>query len=334
MNSKAFSWLLLILSFIQTIYSKADLNHLGFGFDNQNESVIIPFKSFNNLIIIESVIDDKNKLNLILDTGIRSLVLFDQSYIPRVSDKTFDIKFTGTGMRKPISGVVSINHNLRLCDDVVANQINAVILKKSNSYLHKLKGIKIHGVFGYQLFSRFQVKIDYKNQLLTLSEPNKINKIPGFEAIPISIHDTKPFIKTCILTTNNEWQKLSLILDLGANHKILLLVDPNFSDSFKKASYYQKIAEGLSGSIYGNKTFAKTIRLGSVAYNDIEILVPTKTTYHHESMEIEKNGSIGGRIFDDSTIIIDYINGFLFIEYPNEKSKTSGYDLATTHLTQ
>ena len=133
MNSKAFSWFLLILSFIQTIYSKADLNHLGFGFDNQNESVIIPFKSFNNLIIIESVIDDKNKLNLILDTGIRSLVLFDQSYIPKVSDKTFDIKFTGTGMRKPISGVVSINHNLRLCDDVVANQINAVILKNQTA---------------------------------------------------------------------------------------------------------------------------------------------------------------------------------------------------------
>ncbi|MCK5102023.1 MAG: hypothetical protein KAR17_04380 [Cyclobacteriaceae bacterium] len=49
-------------------------------------------------------------------------------------------------------------------------------------------------------------------------------------------------------------------------------------------------------------------------------------------MEIEKNGSIGGRIFDDSNIIIDYINRFLFIENPN--SKTSGYDLAATHLTQ
>ena len=75
-------------------YTKSDLNHFGFGFDNHKESVTIPFKSYNNLIIIESVIDDKNKLNLILDTGIRSLVLFDKSYIPKVSEYTFDIKFT------------------------------------------------------------------------------------------------------------------------------------------------------------------------------------------------------------------------------------------------
>jgi hypothetical protein len=70
MNSKEFFWFLLILLFIQAIYSKADRNHLGFGFDNQKESVTIHFKSYNNLIIIEALIDDENKLNLILDTGI------------------------------------------------------------------------------------------------------------------------------------------------------------------------------------------------------------------------------------------------------------------------
>ena len=133
---------MLILLFIQAIYSKADRNHLGFGFDNQKESVTIPFQSYNNLIIIEALIDDKNKLNLILDTGIRSLALFDKSYIPKVSDRTFDIKFTGTGVQKPVSAEVSINHKLRLCDDIVANQITAVILKRSNDPLHKLKASK------------------------------------------------------------------------------------------------------------------------------------------------------------------------------------------------
>ena len=204
MNSKEFFWFLLILLFIQAIYSKADRNQLGFGFDNQKESVTIHFKSYNNLIIIEALIDDENKLNLILDTGIRSLVLFDKSYFPKMSDRTFDIKFTGTGIQKPISAEVSINHNLRLCDDIVANQINAVILERSNDSLHKLKGIKIHGVFGYQLFSRFRVEIDYKNQLLTLSKPVKTEKIAGFEAIPISIHDTKPFVTTHIFTKDNK----------------------------------------------------------------------------------------------------------------------------------
>ena len=64
MNSKEFFWFLLILLFIQVIYSKADRNHLGFGFDNQKESVTIPLRSYNNLIIIETLIRRKPVLYL------------------------------------------------------------------------------------------------------------------------------------------------------------------------------------------------------------------------------------------------------------------------------
>jgi len=51
-------FLLVSLLFNCTIVN-AERHHLGFGFDNKKESVIIPFASFNNLIIIESVIDEK-----------------------------------------------------------------------------------------------------------------------------------------------------------------------------------------------------------------------------------------------------------------------------------
>lgn len=319
MNSKRFICFAFILLSTQTIYSKAHRNHLGFGFDSPKKSVTIPFISYNNLIIIEAIIDDENKLNLILDTGIRSLVLFNKSYLPKMSAQTFDVKFTGAGMQKPISARASINHNLRLCDDVVANQINAVVLKKSNYYLHKLNGIKIHGAFGYQLFTRFQVKIDYKNQLLTLTEPVKMDKLIGFESIPISIHDTKPFVETHILSNEKEWKKLNLILDIGANHKVLLLDKSSLSNSQKWKNNNERIAEGLSGSIYGIKIVANEIQLGSVAYKNTEVLIPTKNTYHHEHMEVEKHGSIGGKFFEKSIIVIDYINGFLFVEKNEEK---------------
>ena len=235
-----FFFCLFVLSSISPFNNYADRKHLGFGFANEKKSVTIPFISHNNLIIIESLIDEKNKLNLILDTGIRSLVLFDKSYIPRVSERTFRVKFSGVGTPTPIDAEVSVNHNLRLCNDVVANQINAVIINKSNQYLHKLKGIKIHGAFGYQLFSRFQVKIDYKNQLITLIEPYKMNKIYGFESIPITIYDTKPFIKIHFLVKKDRWEKLNLILDLGANHKILLHDDINIKSSVVNTMKKQK----------------------------------------------------------------------------------------------
>lgn len=122
----------------------------------------------------------KTKLNLILDTGIRSIVLFNKSFVPDISDHTFQIKFTGTGLRTAIPANVSTGHNLRLSEDVIANQINIVLLKRSNNYLHRIKGHKIHGAFGYQLFSRFQVKIDFEHKIITVSEPHiKPNKSKG-----------------------------------------------------------------------------------------------------------------------------------------------------------
>ena len=84
------------------------------------------------------------------------------------------------------------------------------------------------------------------------------------------------------------------MLDLVANHNILPLEELHVSQSYKKTRHHQKIAEGLIGSIYGIRVFAKTIRLDSVAYDDIEILLPTKSTYQHESIEIENMVHLAG----------------------------------------
>ena len=296
---------------------KAEKKHLGFGFDNEKVSVSIPFSSYKNLIIIEAVLDNDQKLNLILDTGIRSLVLFDQSYIPKVSDNTFDIEFSGAGEPTPIKAIVSIGHDLRLSTDVVANQINAVLLDKSNRYLHELGGIKVDGAFGYQLFARFQVKIDYGNQMITLSEPDRSPCLKGFEQVPMSIHDTKPFIESSFLMSKNLWKNFTLLLDLGANHKILLLDRHNIKGTVGYISDIQRIAEGLGGSIYGRKGIAKTIKIGNVQFNNTEMLLPTKDTYHRESIDgVSKQGSIGGRFFENSTVILDYINGLFYIKSP------------------
>jgi hypothetical protein len=314
---KAISFGLLALCFLQS-RCLADRNHLGFGFENQKESVTIPFKNINNLIVLEAVLDDKTKLNLILDTGIRSIVLFNESYVPEISDYTFQIKFTGTGLRTAIPAKVSTGHNLRLSEDVIANQINVVLLKRSNNNLHQIKGHKIHGAFGYQLFSRFQVKIDFEHEIIILSEPYKSEQIKGYMAVPLIMHDTKPFVAVEALNAKSEWHPLQMILDLGANHKILLhrqketesLIAPNLEKN--------RIAEGLNGSIYGYKSAIAQIKLGSQLYATTDILIPTITTYHQESMEIKKHGSIGSKFFANQTIIIDYVNERLFIKIPEK----------------
>ena len=317
-----------LISIFQIHFCLADSNrnHLGFGFDTGHSTVTIPFTSYSNLIIIESQIDEKTKLNLILDTGVRSLVLFDRSFLPEISDHTFNIQFTGAGTYEPIDALVSVDHNLRLCEGVVANQINAVILKQSNRSLHNLKGIKIHGAFGYQLFARFQVRIDYRNNLITLTEPEKVRFIHGFKAIPISIHDTKPFVEMDFLVKKNKWSRKNLIVDLGANHQILLYRIDGIKNAPTHPYHNTKIADGLNGAIYGEKAISAATMLGEVSYRNKEVLVPSKKTYSQEDFSgFKKHGSIGGNFFDDSVIILDYVNGYLFIESKDDEQIEHGY---------
>ena len=311
--------LLFILFIHQSI---ADRNHLGFGFDSKKESVSINFKNINNLIVLEATVDGGEQLNLILDTGIRSLVLFNKSYIPEVSEQTFEIEFKGVGMERPMPAKVSVNHNLRLSDDVVARQINAVILKRSNSKIHYINGIKIHGAFGYQLFARFRVEIDYENQQMTLYEPDNLPNPPGYDAIPIKIHDTKPFIESDILTQNEDWLKLNLLLDLGANHDLLLHKLSHNTELLKKKGNRRndRIAEGLSGSIYGQKSVIEGLRIGGIEYRKTSVLLPSVKSYHQEKLDIEKHGSIGGGFFERSKIILDYVNGYLYVKQKTDNS--------------
>lgn len=106
------------------------------------------------------------------------------------------------------------------------------------------------------------------------------------------------------------------------NHKILL------HNQVKTKSLYlvqnHRIAEGIGGPKYGRKGVIKSILLGNIAFEKIEVLVPSKNSYYHKSKyNQQKHGSIGGQLFHNSTIIIDYVNGYLFIQTNKAKCESS-----------
>lgn len=147
------------------------------------------------------------------------------------------------------------------------------------------KARKYTGSFGYQLFARFQMKIDYNNQIIAAKEPNKTDKNIGFESIPIFIHDAKPFIKTGPLTKKSKFYQLNLILDLGSNLQPLLFDQYSIQGTFTHWKSEYRVAEGLSSSIYSIKRNEKSLTFGSIQYEDIAIMLPVKSIYHREKID-------------------------------------------------
>src|SRR5687767_14368562 len=84
-----------------------------FGFclpDSVNE-MTLHYRAVRNLIILPVIINDSIKVNLILDTGCRNLVLFGKRFQKLLElNPGRQVQFSGLGSGKPVSGFLSLSN--------------------------------------------------------------------------------------------------------------------------------------------------------------------------------------------------------------------------------
>src|SRR5690349_16842713 len=107
--------------------SLASIARAGFSMPDSIHEVSLKYRGLKNLVILPVVINDTLKVNLILDTGCRNLVLFGERF-----DKYFDlyqnkkIQFSGLGSGKPIIGNLALNNKVTI-DAVIGQKIPVVV---------------------------------------------------------------------------------------------------------------------------------------------------------------------------------------------------------------
>jgi hypothetical protein len=103
-----------LLLLVAILGNKSTLANVGFSMPDSVREVTFRYKTVQGLILLPVIINDTVKVNLILDTGCRNLVLFGKRF-----QKLFDIqpgrevKFSGLGAGHPVVGGVSLN-NVRI----------------------------------------------------------------------------------------------------------------------------------------------------------------------------------------------------------------------------
>src|SRR5204862_130091 len=123
-------------------------------------------------------------------------------------------------------------------------------------------GSEVHGILGYELFSRFIVKIDYERKLLTLYQPEAFHKGKKYEVIPIEIADTKPYASIQIVLANGTQVDTRLLIDSGASHPLLL--DPSSDKRIvvPPGAVSSIIGRGLGGEITGKTGRIRSVKMG------------------------------------------------------------------------
>src|SRR5260221_2175817 len=167
--------------------------NLGFAITEGHSKVKIPIEVYNNLIIVPEVLNGKLPLKFILDTGVRTTILTEKAFSDFLH-LSYARKYTiaGPGGVKFIDAYITNNVTI---DIPGGHGEGHAILVVDQDYLElrNYLGTDVHGILGYELFSRFIVQIDYEAKTLTLMLPSRFHPQKKFQSLDIAVEDTKPF---------------------------------------------------------------------------------------------------------------------------------------------
>ena len=282
--------------------------NLGFSLADGKKKVQIPIEIHNNLVVIPVVLNDALPLKFILDTGVRTAILTQKTFTD-ILNLPYSRKYSisGPGGISVVDAYVTNNVTLAL-PGVYGRGHALLVLGQDYLELRNYLGTDVHGILGYELFSRFIVQIDYEKKVLTLMVPERFRKRRSFQTVPMSIEDTKPYVETPVTFSDGRVLNAKLLMDSGASHGLML--EPASSDEIvpPEQAVSSLIGRGLGGEIVGKVGRIRSIKLGSYTLENAIANFPDPNSYS-DSIKVGnvfRHGAIGGEILSRFTVIFNF----------------------------
>lgn len=303
---------------------------LGFSLADGKTKVQFPIEIYNNLVVVPVVLNGALPLKFILDTGVRTSILTQKAFTD-ILNLSYARKYTisGPGGEKLIDAYITNNVSLEL-PGVLGRGHAMLVLEEDYLELRNYMGTDVHGILGYELFSRFLVKIDYDKKLLTLMAPHRFKPGRKWETIPIRIEDTKPYLTTPVVLEDGTQFTAKLLMDTGASHGLMLdpMSDSRITVPEKRVSSI--IGRGLGGEITGKVGRIKALHIGKYKLDNPIANFPDPNSYF-DSLKLgrtQRNGSIGGEVLSRFKVVINFANEEIYLKKNNSFKKSFHYNLS------
>ncbi|SKC74744.1 aspartyl protease family protein [Ohtaekwangia koreensis] len=303
---------------------------LGFSLPPGQKKVQMPIEIYNNLVVIPVVLNNSLPLKFILDTGVRTAILTQKTFTD-ILNLQYSRKYTisGPGGEKLVDAYVTNNVTLDL-PGIQGRGHAMLVLDEDYLELRNYLGTDVHGILGYELFSRFIIQIDYEKKLLTFTTPDKFRKPRKFQTLPMKIEDTKPYIISPISFQDGTTMNAKLLMDSGASHGLML--DPATDQRIIVPEHVVSsvIGRGLGGEIVGKVGRIKSIDFGTYKLNNAIANFPDPNSYS-DSIKIGnvfRNGAVGGEIMSRFTVIFNFPQEEIYIKKNASFKKGFHYNLS------
>lgn len=319
---------LLLIIFVFVV-ATAQGQTLGFSFPEGRKRADIPIQIHNNLVVVSVTINGTLPLKFIVDTGVRTAIL-TQKMFSDILELQYSRKYTiaGPGGSKLVDAYITNNVSISMpgingVPGIEGRGHTLLVLEQDMLELRNYLGVDVHGILGYELFSRFVVRIDYKKRVMTLFAPEKFRVGRKYEELPMVIEDTKPFILTPISIDPKNMLTAKLLVDTGASHSLLL--EPTSDKRIVVPQYRVSTVLGraLGGIITGKTGRIESIEFGKLVMQQVITNFPDSNSYldtlkHSITF---RNGSVGGEILSRFTVAFNFPQGKLYLKKNHDFKK-------------
>jgi len=303
---------------------------LGFALADGKKRVEIPIEIYNNLIVVPVVLNGALPLKFILDTGVRTAILTQKTFTD-ILNLAYSRKYTisGPGGEQVIDAYITNNVSLEL-PGVTGRGHALLVLGEDYLELRNYLGTDVHGILGYELFSRFIIEVDYEKKMLTLYQPKRFRKKRRFQTIPITIEDTKPYLITTLILSDGTRLEAKLLVDSGASHGLMLEPSSDHRIEVPDSTVSSIIGRGLGGEIMGKVGRIKSLQLGRYEIDRVIANFPDPNSYF-DSLKLgatDRNGAIGGEVLSRFTVIFNFPHQEIYLRKNASFKKEFHYNLS------
>lgn len=269
----------------------------------QQELIQAPYKQIpllqkDGFILIKSKVDGKEGF-LIFDSGAPSLV------INKKVEKSVD---TANGLNGDLKVDYGTIKQLEWAG-IQKEDVECILLDLD--HLEQKLGLTVLGLLGFEIASKYEILIDYPQELITINykgDQSIIKQHPARFQIPFELKEHLPIINAQI---QNE--KTVFALDTGAGTNLL---DPNTKEKFDSTTYELIRQEQIRG-------LDKKVKLEDVIEIDdnqfygfsVEKMpyLITELNFVNQTLNTDIDGILGYSFFQDLKFSINYKDQMLYI---------------------
>ncbi|MCH7397662.1 aspartyl protease family protein [Belliella sp. DSM 107340] len=289
----------------------------------------IKFINSNNLIIVPVSINGNPPLNFILDTGVRTNILFSKTMGNEMNlSYTRSLDLIGADGKTVLTASISPNNYLDMGNLEGISQ-TLLVLDEDFFELESVIGIPVYGVIGYEFFKFNPIRIDYDNGKITFYNTKALKWRPfGFRKLPMKIEMNKPYINAKIKQSKGNILQGKLLIDTGANHGLLLNPETTEEIQIPEINLETELGRSLGGDLYGVVGRTKFVSLNNLKFSNIITSFPQETDYSYIIKESGRQGSLGSELLGRLEIILDYPRERFLFRKSSTFTNTFEYDMS------